>query len=301
MSYISAQRLPGKTCPAGSAGLVYGAAAMKRLAIIVFVTSLFLGCKQDPPPIQPSAEPMAVHQPKAPASAPMHAGSATANTLPPGHPPVGDKAPKPTGDVDPGTTISGTVLETIPAGKYLYLKLDRAEGETWAAVLKADIKQGQAVGIVNAHLMERFRSPSLDRTFDAIWFGTLGKKSSEVAKTAASTPKPEAAPTKVAPAASGVTVQAIHQKKADLAGKSVTVSGKVVKFNAQIMGKNWIHLQDGTGTKAAGDHDILVTGNFTTKVGDTITVTGAVAVDRDFGHGYSYAVLVEKATLNGAE
>ncbi len=275
---------------------------MKRLALAVFVTSLFLGCKQDPPAIEPSAkpEPVAVHQPTAPA--PVHGGSANANTLPPGHPPVSDKAPQPTGDVDPGTTIAGTVLETIPAGKYLYLEIDRAEGKTWAAIPKADIAKGQTVEVANAHLMEGFRSPSLDRTFDAIWFGTLGKKSTEVAKVAAPTPtaEPATAP-RVTPATGGVTVQAIHQQKAELAGKSVTVSGKVVKFNAQIMGRNWIHLQDGTGSKDAGDHDILVTGGLTTKVGDTITVTGTVAVDRDFGHGYSYKVLVEKAQLNGAE
>jgi hypothetical protein len=77
------------------------------------------------------------------------------------------------------------------------------------------------------------------------------------------------------------------------------VHGKVVKFNGGIMGKNWFHLQDGTGTASDGTHDITVTTpeDVVVKVGDTVTVTGTVGIDKDFGAGYVYGAIVENARL----
>ena len=70
-----------------------------------------------------------------------------------------------------------------------------------------------------------------------------------------------------------------------------------MKYSAGIMGRNWIHLQDGTGDAATGTHDITVTSSDTTAVGDIILVEGTVAVDKDFGAGYRYAVIVEEASV----
>jgi hypothetical protein len=71
----------------------------------------------------------------------------------------------------------------------------------------------------------------------------------------------------------------------------------VVKFSPSIMGKNWVHLRDGTGAKADGTNDLLVTTNELAKVGDVVLAKGVVRVDVDFGMGYAYKVLVEDATL----
>jgi hypothetical protein len=91
------------------------------------------------------------------------------------------------------------------------------------------------------------------------------------------------------------TVAALHQDKAKLAGKLVQVKGKVVKVNNGIMGRNFVHVQDGTGEKATGN--LVVTSAQTAAVGDQVTVTGRVVVDRDFGSGYMYPLLVEEATI----
>ena len=77
----------------------------------------------------------------------------------------------------------------------------------------------------------------------------------------------------------------------------MVVAGKVVKFNAAIMGKNWIHLRDGTGDAAKETNDLLVTTQSVAKVGDVVTVSGVVRTNKDFGSGYTYKVLVEDATL----
>lgn len=93
------------------------------------------------------------------------------------------------------------------------------------------------------------------------------------------------------------TVSEIVTKSTELKDKPVLVRGKVVKYNSGIMGKNWVHLQDGTGSSADNTHDVIVTTDNETKVGDIVTAKGIVRTDKDFGSGYSYKVLVEEATL----
>lgn len=93
------------------------------------------------------------------------------------------------------------------------------------------------------------------------------------------------------------TVEEVVKQRAALKDKPAVVHGKVVKFNASIMGKNWVHLRDGTGSAADGTNDVLVTTQDMTKVGDVVTVRGTVRTDKDFGSGYSYAVLIEDATV----
>ena len=103
--------------------------------------------------------------------------------------------------------------------------------------------------------------------------------------------------TGIAKAEGGKTIPEIFDEKAALAGSKVTVRGKVVKVNAGIMGKNWVHVRDGSG--ANGDNDLTVTTTSPSlpDVGDTVLVTGTVALDKDFGMGYQYAVIVEDAEI----
>jgi len=61
------------------------------------------------------------------------------------------------------------------------------------------------------------------------------------------------------------------------------------------MNKNWIHLQD--GTKDNDDYDLIITSNVGTKVGDVITIKGKVFLDKDFGHGYFYKLIIEEGTI----
>ncbi len=92
------------------------------------------------------------------------------------------------------------------------------------------------------------------------------------------------------------TVAAVYKDKAALAGQTVRVQGKVVKVNNGIMGRNFLHVQDGTGDQSS--NDLTVTSKETAAVGDQVTVTGKVALDRDFGAGYAYPLLVEEASVS---
>lgn len=95
----------------------------------------------------------------------------------------------------------------------------------------------------------------------------------------------------------GKTVAEVITKRIELKDKTVVVRGKVVKFNPEILERNWIHLRDGSGSAADYTNDVLVTTIDQAKVGDIVVVKGVVHIDKDFGMGYSYKVLIEEAEL----
>jgi hypothetical protein len=98
-------------------------------------------------------------------------------------------------------------------------------------------------------------------------------------------------------AADGKTVAEVVEKKAALKDKTVTVRGQVVKISHGVMGKNWVHLQDGTGSSEKGTNDIVVTTADDTAIGQVVSASGTVRTDVNIGSGYKYAVLVEEAKL----
>jgi hypothetical protein len=203
----------------------------------------------------------------------------------------------------PGATLKGEVLEVQSVEAYTYLRLKTQEGEIWSAVPKATVVKGQQVELVDATVMENFESKTLKRTFNRIYFAQLLDLNAR--PTAASgNPHGASLPTgapvaKVAKAtgSNAKTVAEVVSGRTALKDKSVTIRAQVVKVNAGIMGKNWIHLQDGSGVASAGTHDILVTTADTIAVGDVVNASGTVRTDVKVGPGYAYAVLVEDAKL----
>lgn len=91
------------------------------------------------------------------------------------------------------------------------------------------------------------------------------------------------------------TIAAVLKSRKKLDGETVTVKGKVTKYNPAIMGLNWVHIQD--GTEYSGQFDLTITTTEVVNVGDEVIFTGTIAIDRDFGYGYRYSTLMEKATL----
>lgn len=200
-----------------------------------------------------------------------------------------------------GTALRGEVLEVLSVPTYTYLRLKTKDGETWAAVQKAQVKKGEQVTLVNMQTMERFESKTLNRKFDKIVFASLAGAGADAKLPAGHgvPPAPAKPVGKVerAKAADAKTVAEVVTGPKALNGKSVTIRGQVVKVSSGIMGKNWIHLQDGSGSAAKGTHDIVVTTKDTTAVGDVINASGTVRTDVNLGSGYVYAVLVEDAKI----
>ena len=221
----------------------------------------------------------------------------------------------------PAGTVQGEVLEVLNVESYTYLRLKTRGGEVWAAVSTVAVNKGAQVTLANATAMENFESKTLKRRFEKIYFGQManaggsagaapaGTAPSAMAgslpgamhmpgkATAAAAP---AAPTAPVPKAQGKdarTVAEVVTGKAGLKDKPVLVRARVVKVNKGIMGKNWLHLQDGTGQAKDGSHDLLVTSQDIAAVGDIVTARGVVRTDVTVGAGYSYAVLVEDASV----
>lgn len=151
--------------------------------------------------------------------------------------------------------------------------------------------------------MDNFESKALKRKFDVVFFGTLDAPAaspSPAMQHATAAKGPADAPDVKVDKAKGPdarTVAEIHAQKMALKEKSVTIHGKVVKFTSEVMSKNWIHLRDGSGDASRGDNDITITTKGTAKVGDVVLVKGIVRVNKDFGSGYTYAVIVEDAKI----
>jgi hypothetical protein len=198
--------------------------------------------------------------------------------------------------------LKGKVLEKIDAAPYSYLRLSTANGETWAAVPQTTVSVGTDVEVVNPMPMDGFKSKALQRKFDKLFFGNLA---GVPAGTAPAMGRPAAAaaevtePIKVpkAEGPEGRTVAEVYAQKPALKDKPVVIRAKVVKATSGVMGKNWLHLRDGTGARDSKNDDITVTTAGTAAVGDVVQVKGTVRLDRDFGAGYSYAVIIEDATL----
>jgi len=201
-----------------------------------------------------------------------------------------------------GENLSGRVLEQIPAPPYVYLRLQTANGEAWAAVSAAPVEVGQDVTIYQSMRMSQFASKTLGRTFDEIYFGSL---SAPDAPASAGNPhaalaQPTATTVEQVDKASGSDARTVVETwsgGAGLAGQRIRVRGKVVKYNPGVMGRNWVHLQDGSGDAAKGTNDLTVTTLDEVTVGEIVTIAGTVQVDKDFGAGYRYPIIVEEAAV----
>jgi hypothetical protein len=204
-------------------------------------------------------------------------------------------------------TITGKVLEAKDVESYTYIRLQTVDGAVWAAIAKAPVRVGDDVTLEDAALMENFFSKSLDRTFDQIYFGTVGERATGTAGAGADMAAMHASVARATDAgdvnvarASGPiahTVAEVVAGRSDLNDTTVIVRGKVVKFTPDVLGKNWIHLRDGSGSAALGTNDVLVVTADAAAIGDVVLVKGAVHTDRDLGSGYAYKVLIEDATL----
>lgn len=209
--------------------------------------------------------------------------------------------------------LSGKVLQTMNSGGYSYVHLEKNDGKkVWVAVGQTTIKTGDKISFKPGMEMANFESKSLKRKFDSIIFSDGVASASSASGTAAKPADAKQAPpgskgaavvkeAKISvPKATGAnayTVEGIFGNMAKLDKKQVTVKGKVVKVSSGIMGKNWIHIQDGTGSQAKANHDLVCTSDKTAEMGDVVTVTGTLAKDKDFGAGYKYNAIIENATF----
>jgi len=220
-----------------------------------------------------------------------------------------DRGQEPVADIAENAALStpvpagmtrGPVLETMDSGGYTYVLVETGEGPVWAAGPQTVVNVGDVVEIPQGMLMQQFQSKTLNRTFEALYF--VGSISNLTAPKSAAPPPTQAGDNKpadvsVAELEPGKNIAWVYANREALANESVSLRGKVVKYNSNILGWNFIHIQDGSGNPADGNNDLTVTSKATTAVGETVVIAGTVILDKDFSAGYTFPVLVEDATL----
>lgn len=205
----------------------------------------------------------------------------------------------------PAGMVRGEVLETMDAGTYTYVLLDLGDEQRWMAGPKTGVSVGDIIQTEEGTSMGEFTSSSMGRTFDNLYFvGVLGNLSAPTlppghptTSTKAEADAAAIADLAVEPAEAGKNIAWLYANRDSLANQQVTLRGRVVKYNPGILGWNFLHVQDGSGSAASGDNDLIVTTKATTSVGQTVVLTGNIVLDKDFGAGYSYPVLLEDAAL----
>jgi len=202
-------------------------------------------------------------------------------------------------------THKGVVNEVIQATGYTYLNVQEGDSTIWMAVTKREIEKGTTIGYTPGLEMKNFTSKDLKRTFDSIYFMdsiSTGDDSVAAAPSSANPHQTTSTQTKpvagkqdvdIDPVAGGITIAQLFGDTATHGGQSVKIRGKVTKVNRGILGKNWIHIQD--GTEAAGNYDLTLTTHEDANVGDVVVVEGKITLNKDFGSGYKYDVIMEDA------
>ncbi len=211
-----------------------------------------------------------------------------------------------------GQFISGAIVETMDAAGYTYVLVDTGDQKIWAAGPQTAVAVGEKVILQNGMPMRDFQSQTLGRTFDLVYFVGSIKGNGGAAPAPQGSAMLQAMPghgtspesvtpqvavdlSNIEKVSGGKTIAELFAEGEKLADQEVSVRGRVVKFNAGIMGRNWIHIQDGSGSE--GSNDLTVTTDDTAALGDLVVIRGTLKTAQDFGHGYAYDLLVEQAKV----
>lgn len=202
------------------------------------------------------------------------------------------------------------VSEVIQASGYTYLKVMENSGEKWMAVAKQDVQVGDVLYYDEALQMTNFHSKDLDRTFEVVYFVNQVSETPLLHNAAPAmhgmggmTENPHSGNTQTGKKSNisleksenELTVAQIFENRAQYSAKEAEIRGIVVKVNKEIMGKNWIHIQDGTDSN--GKFDLTITTQDLANVNDEVSFKGKITLNKDLGSGYFYDVLMEDAVL----
>ena len=194
--------------------------------------------------------------------------------------------------------IQGKINDIIDVTGYTYVEVNTGSEKVWVAGPTTALKKGDTVAFSNAMPMQDFYSESLQRNFSLIYFirrfitdtgeiVPVGKSSAD-----AKVGQVRQSLKGIEPLEGGKSISQIHAEKDTLNGKTVRVRGKVTRFAAEIMGKNWLHIQDSSGLD-----DLTVTTDNTVAIGDIVIIEGKLELDKDYDYGYVYPVILQNAKV----
>ncbi|MBI9041123.1 hypothetical protein [Lutibacter sp.] len=195
------------------------------------------------------------------------------------------------------------VKEKVDGGAYAYLNVEEDGKNYWMAITNMPVEVGNTYYYNGGMVMKDFISKQLDKTFDFITFAENVRTTEEIqaskeehAHEHSNTIEETMVSTeKIEKATGGISIEELLKSKTTLDKKNVIVRGKVVKVNNGIMDKNWVHIED--GSQFNNERDLTITTQETVKEGDIVTFKGIIVLNKDFGAGYVYDIVLEEGTL----
>lgn len=196
-----------------------------------------------------------------------------------------------------GDVFEGVVLETFNGGGYTYMQIeDASKNKHWVAVSNIAIEKGTEVRLTEEMRAEKFESKTLNRTFDSIIFASNPQYRTTAPQSGNLELINEIVKESPYKQKDTLSVKEVIEKRLELKDKTIAIRGKVVKASPNILERNFIHIQDGTSnSKEVGR--VVFTSKELPKVGDIVTARGVVSVDKNFGSGYFYPIIVENASF----
>jgi hypothetical protein len=207
------------------------------------------------------------------------------------------------------------VKEVLQTRNYSYLNVTENDSTLWLTVLKLEAKPGDIYYFLDndGFVTQNFESKELARKFGKVVF--LNKIYTDEQQLSSNAPLDETNSINmienyhqqnkkdafikgkivVEKAKDGITISELFSNKDKYANKEVVIRGQIVKYNDSIMGRNWVHLQDGTESNST--FDLTITTAAQVKIGEIVTFRGKIALNKDFGYGYSYEIIMEDAQL----
>lgn len=254
----------------------------KYIPLIIIALTIVTACNNTPKVIKPSTKTE---------SSPGSSTPLTAN-----------------GDTSSNTKLHTVVVnEVLPTKRYVYLKVKEGEEEFWIATGKMDVKKGETYFYRGGLLKTDFKSEEYDRVFEEIYLVMNLVSDKDHSKEMKAPTKNNSAedkkisvkediPThteKIIGHKGAISIAELVKDPKKYEGHSVQISGTCVKVNLGIMGRNWMHIRDGS----KDDYDLVVTSNAKVSEGSDITIRAVVALNKDFGAGYTYDLILEDGTL----
>ena len=192
-----------------------------------------------------------------------------------------------------------TVVEILPATKYVYLNVKENSEQYWLATRKQDINIGEDYFYKGGLLKTNFESKEHNKIFEKIYLVTSlvqanhskNKNKINQQKTDQNISKENS--TAIVSQKGSIKIAEIVENHKKYEGKTVQITGKCVKINPNIMGINWIHIKDGS----KDDYDLVITSNTFVKEGSIVTIKATVTLNKDFGAGYKYDLILENGTI----
>ena len=201
----------------------------------------------------------------------------------------------------------GEILEIKGAMGYKYLKVDENGTELWVAIANAPVSVGDRIGYDKKTVMKNFESKTLGQKFKEVIFASdvylpqkveKPKSMKEMLHLKDSSQNEEEEPSKPFVKKDAYTIEEVHMWRKHLDGQTISLEATVYKVSHQIMKLDWVHLGDGTGNEKKLTDDLVFTATSSSiKAGDKVIATGKVVVNKDFGFGYFYKVLIQDAAF----